>query len=331
MQPTPNDAHSHPWPADVHLHHGGLPCLIRTLPIDRAQPLFYDWTANEGWNPGLTDPTLFSTLDPHGFHVLYALTPAAPSSPPSPPALTPVCLLSTLLVSPSRAFLGPYITSPAYRGQGFGSFLFSFGLSRLQAQQRSVGLDSTLEQQPWYRRRGFVHTLGVEQRYSGLVDAAAQRKSDTDCEVLPALRPRVEEGQVHALYTACSESSMATPAFVAALLRQPGCHALVAQSKEGEVLGLVVARRAGVGYRVAPLFAADDHIARALLVAVQDAVGRGDAASCSLHIDVPATRKPALQLVEEVGLRPIFQSVRMSTGPPAAIRGDWVFGSEPVP
>ena len=321
-------SHDHPWPADVHLHHAGLPCVIRTLPIHEAQPLFYAWAASEGWNPGLSDPTLFSALDPHGFHVLYTQPPPSPSSPPSTLSpLTPVCLLSTLLISPSHAFLGPFITAPAFRGRGFGSLLFSFGLARIDPQQRSVSLDSTLDQQLAYKRRGFVHTVGVEHRYSGVVEGGVKG----EVEVVSALDLRVQEREVQAMFDDCSESKLSTPAFVAAFLCLPDSHSFVCLSHEGEVTGLVVARRAGAGYRVAPLFARDVDAARALLVAVQNAVGRGDARSCSLHIDVPATRKPALRLVEEVGLRPVFQSVRMSTRQPTVIRSDWVWGSEPCP
>ena len=318
-----------PWPDDVSIQHGEHSCLIRTLPITEAQSLFYSAISAEGWNPGLRDPTLFSSLDPRGFHAFYILDPL-PSS--TTPTLTPVCLLSTLLVDDSQGFLGPYITFPSYRGQGFGSLLFDWGLTRLNPATRAIGLDSTVEQQPYYQRRGFIHTAAIEHRYSGIVQSTPSPPLlHTDHFTLPALDSRVSLSDVHALFASCSESKLSTPAYVSALLHLPDCHSFISLTSSNTLTGLIVARRAGLGYRLAPLFARDVDTARSLLSTLQSAVGREAGPDCSLHIDVPDSHTEALQLMKEVGLCPIFQSVRMSTRTPPPVKKEWVWGSEPCP
>ena len=329
------EAASPAWPADVSVHHAGHDVLIRTLPIEEAQPLFFAWAAAEGWNPGLNDPTLFSSLDPRGFHVLYLVSPSHPSSSAAP-LLTPIALLSTLVIDDRCGFLGPYITCQTHRSLGFGSLLFSYGLARLDPSRRTVGLDSTIEQSPSYQRRGFGHTVAVEHRYSGLVQPSSPPPSlPPGAALFPALDPRVSPARLQKLFARCAASGLSTPAYVSSLLHLPGVQALACLDTDGEVAGLVVARRAGVGYRVAPLLARDGSVARALLCALQDTVGRGEGVKGEeqflLHIDVPGERAEALQLMKDVGLRPIFQSVRMSTRQPPPVLSDWVWGSEPCP
>ena len=321
------------WPKDVTVQLGEQTCIIRTLPISDAQPLFYSWTVREGWNPGLTDPILFSSLDRRGFHVLYVTEPPFSHSSTASSSLTPVCLLSTLIIDEHKGFLGPYITRAEQRGRGFGSLLFDWGMQRLNAAQRQIGLDSTVEQQESYRRRGFLHTAAIEHRYTGSVSALhpSTAVETAAAAIVPALERGVDQSDVHALFAACSQSRLSTPAFVDALLRVPSSHSFLARSpSSGALMGLVVARPAGTGYRVAPLFAEDVDTARALLHAVQHAIGR-ESSDSAVHIDVPGNRPDALQLVSHVGLRPIFQSVRMSTRAPPPVRSAWVFGSEPNP
>jgi hypothetical protein len=332
-------------PADVRLRVGQHDCIIRTLPISEAQPLFYSWTAAEGWDPGLHDPTLYSHIDPHGFHALYVLDPAASaSSPPPPPSLlsslSPACILSTLIIDDGHGFLGPFITAPAHRRCGLGSALFSWGLSRLQPERRRLGLDSTVEQQGAYKQRGFHHIASVEQRYAGIVAASSGDTADAapSAVVVAAADPRVQRAELHRLFASCSDSKMSTPPYVDALLSLPDSVALAALSSPASssssspaLVGLAVARKASSGFRLAPLLAVSAAVARQLLVAAQAAVGVvGGEDRCGLRVDVPSCRTEALQLMETVGLRPVFSSVRMSNRKSDELH-PWLYGSEPCP
>ena len=331
------------WPPDVRLPVGPHDCIIRTLPISEAQPLFYSWAAAEGWDPGLHDPTLYSRIDPRGFHALYVLDRAATDTTSSPPllsSLNPACILSTLIIDDGHAFLGPFITAPAHRRCGLGSALFSWGLSRLQLQQRRVGLDSTVEQQEAYRRRGFSHIASVERRYAGIVSLSSAETAEAEPEavIVAAADARVDRAEVHGLFASCSDSGISTPPYVDALLSLPDSVALAAlaspassSSSSSALVGLAVARKASRGFRLAPLLAKSAAVAKQLLLATQAAVGRdGGDDRCGLRVDVPSCRTEALQLMESVGLKPVFSSVRMSSREGSEL-SPWLYGSEPCP
>ena len=325
------------------LTHDGVECFICTLSVDEAQPLFYSWAAREGWNPAAIDPRLWAAIDSRAFHVLYRRSSATTSVAAS--SVEPVCILATLLISDQHAFLGPFITAAAYQRRGFGSLLFDWGIQRLDPSRRCIGLDSTLEQQPAYQRRGFKHTAAEEWRYAGMIATAPiddenGAEAAAEVEVVAATQSdQVQLEQLYALYERCSESSLFTPTFCHSLLTSPGTVALAALSAAStssaapprRVVGLVVARRAGRGYRVAPLFAESRHIALVLLQRLQAELGRGAEEDCGMHIDVPSSHTAAVQLMEQLSLKKVFASVRLYTRPPRSVPHHFVFGSEPCP
>ena len=326
--------------AHVRLTHDGVECCICTLPLAQAHPLFYSWASREGWNPAPVDPLLWAAIDSRAYHVLYrTATTTAP--------LEPISILATLIIDDRHAFLGPYITNEQYRGRGFGTLLFDWGMARLDPSRRCIGLDSTIEQSPSYQRRGFTHLAAEEWRHAGIVSlgggGGGQLMMDGQVEVVAALQnERVAIDQLFALYERCSESSLCSPSFFQTLLTSPDSVAFAALSPAfsssplsapapSEVVGLIVARRAGRGYRVAPLSAANDSTAVALLQRLQLELGSGSEDECGIHIDVPNTHTAALELMERVSLKKIFASVRMYTQPPHAVPHEWVYGSEPTP
>ena len=345
--------------ADAHLTHDGAQCFICTLSIDEAQPLFYSWAAREGWNPAAIDPRLWATIDHRAFHVLYRQIPSTTtdtvvtthttttttSHQPASASVEPICILGTFIVDAEHAFLGPFITASAYQRRGFGSLLFDWGVQRLDPTRRCIGLDSTLEQQPSYQRRGFKHTADEEWRYAGIVAPSSGEESiegDVEAEVVEVVAAhngRVQFERMYELYEQCSESSLFSPTFCHTLFTSPGSVALAALSPAScsstapqVVSGLVVARRAGRGYRVAPLFARSPRIAVMLLQRLQMELGRGAEDECGIHIDVPSSNKEAVELIKQLSLKKVFASVRLYTRPPRSVLNKYyVYGSEPCP
>ena len=333
------------FPAHAQLTHNGVRCCIAALSIDDAVPLFYGWAEREGWNPAVIDPRLWATVDSCGFHALYRVATAAEDeAAAATAALEPICILGTLIIDDENAFLGPFISAGAYQRRGFGSLLFDHGMARLAPTQRRIGLDSTLEQRPSYARRGFEHTAAEEWRYTGIVARSDGDEPMTDetgatLEVVPALTPRIPFERVYALYEQCSESNLFTRKFCRTLLSSPGCVSLAALSSAStdssrqpqRVVGLIVARRAGRGYRVAPLFAHSPQVAVSLLQRLQQQLGSGTEDESGMHIDVPSSHTAAVQLVEKLSLRKVFASVRCFTRPPRSVPHHFVYGSEPCP
>jgi len=91
-----------------------------------------DWAAAEGWNPGLEDAEAFFASDPAGFFVARD-------------GDRPIAAISVVNHSETFAFLGLYIVTPSYRGQGIGLRLWNHALAHAGA--RTIGLDGVEAQQ----------------------------------------------------------------------------------------------------------------------------------------------------------------------------------------
>ena len=109
------------------------------------------WAAVEGWNPGLHDADCFFSTDPNGYFIGMLDD-------------KPVGCISAVSYDKSFGFLGFYIVSPAFRGQGYGIRIWDAGLEYLGS--RNIGLDGVIDQQDNYKKSGF--TLAYRNiRYQG--------------------------------------------------------------------------------------------------------------------------------------------------------------------
>ena len=95
----------------------------------------------EGWNPGLSDADSFYAADPGGFFVAEADG-------------RPVGTISAVRYQDDFGFIGLFIVLPEFRGLGYGMALWRHAMAYLDGCV--VGLDSVVEQEPIYRRAGFV-------------------------------------------------------------------------------------------------------------------------------------------------------------------------------
>ena len=66
-----------------------------------------DWTASEGWNPGIEDYKSFQKIDPNGFFLGYLDG-------------EPITSIGAVDYDGKYGFVGWYITKPEYRGKGYG-------------------------------------------------------------------------------------------------------------------------------------------------------------------------------------------------------------------
>jgi GNAT superfamily N-acetyltransferase len=270
--------------------------LVRTM--SRAElDLAVDWAAVEGWNPGFLDATAFHAADPGGF--LVALHDDAP-----------VACISVVRYSDEFGFLGFYIAHPSARGQGYGIEVWRAGLARLAG--RHVGLDGVPAQQENYRKSGFA-LAWRNVRFEGalppleaplgltLLDAAEvpfDRIATFDRRFFPAARD----------------------AFLSLWISLPGHRARVA-IRDGEMVGLAVARPCRRGTKIGPLYADNPACALALLRALDAPVLQRP-----VIIDVPEINRPAVKLVESLSFAPAFETARMYTGAVPAIDMDGLFG-----
>ena len=271
---------------------------MQVITLDPAQAATaVEWAAAEGWNPGLADLPCFLVQD--GGLFLAVEEGGALAS-----------VIAATRYGAEFGFIGFYIARPARRGQGLGMEVWRAGMERLAG--RLVGLDGVVAQQENYRKSGFslawnnIRFGGVPAAppppASGIVPTA-----DVPFAALAALDRSVFPAE--------------REAFLRAWLTAPG-HVALAAVQDGAVTGFGVIRPAREGHKLSPLVAEDAATAEALAAALIARVPPGG----PVFLDVPEPQREAVRLAESLGLKPVFETARMYTGPAPSLRLDRLYG-----
>lgn len=268
---------------------------IRTLtPIEAEAAV--NWAAAEGWNPGHADLDCFLAQDPGLFLGAFAGNEL-------------LSVISATRYEPGFGFIGFYIARPEARGQGHGIGVWRAGMQRLAG--RLVGLDGVVAQQPNYRKSGFVLAWN-NIRFGG--EAPALPAPTT--HVVPAAS--VAFAALEALDGSVFPATR--PAFLRAWLGAPG-HVALALVEDGAPAGFGVIRPCRTGHKIGPLVAETGKGAESLIAALLARVEPGP-----VFLDVPEPHREAVALAGGLGLKPVFETARMYTGPAPALRTDRIFG-----
>ncbi len=265
----------------------------------RAQevPLAVDWAAREGWNPGLNDATAFAAADAGGF--LCAMR-----------GEEMLACITAVKTGSDFGFIGFYIARPDIRGQGVGFVLWQAAMTRLEG--RCIGLDGVVAQQANYRKVGF--TLAWNN---------ARYQSEA-----PLLPPAggvkiVDAAEVDfAALTAFDAQAFGTPRpdFLRGWISTPGHRARVAMGPSG-IIGSAVLRPCREGSKLAPLFAVDVAVARALIADLAPHRAPGP-----FILDLPEPHEAAVALAQGMGLTKTFETARMYTREPPPMARAQIFG-----
>ena len=270
--------------------------------IDRA----VEWAATEGWNPGISDARCFASVDPNGFIGGWL-------------GDRMIASISVINYSPRFAFLGFYIVESPYRGQGYGYYLWRHAM--LHAGNRLVGLDGVLAKQDDYRRSGFELAYR-NVRYGGCLPAKINiGRAECPSEVEIAPIDRVTQDIVafdRKVFPASRD------AFLQSWVSAPG-HVARAAYIDRELAGYGVIRPCRNGHKIGPLFAQDRQVAEALLSALLVGSGIKDG-SGNIFLDVPVPNQASVVLAQDLGLKPVFETVRMYTGRAPEIALGKIFG-----
>lgn len=255
--------------------------VIRTMTRDDID-LAIEWAACEGWNPGLYDAESYAAADSDGFFIGEL-------------SGEPIATFSAVKYGDTFGFLGFYIVSPAYRGQGYGIQIWRAGLEYLAG--RNIGLDGVVAQQENYKKSGFILAHN-NIRYEGM--GGGELSATPDIVNLASVP--------HELLTAYDAPFFPADRsrFIQAWVRQPESHA-VGMLCAGELRGYGVIRRCRTGYKIGPLFADTVAIAESLFSALKARVG----ATEPVYIDVPEANKAAVALAESHGMKGAFETARM--------------------
>lgn len=280
------------------IHHERLE--MSDLQIRNLRPeeiaLAVDWAAAEGWNPGLADAACFTVPDAQGFFVGESDG-------------EPVATVSCVNYDDRFAFLGFYIVRQRFRGAGHGLRIWNAAIAH--AGGRVIGLDGVVAQQDNYKRSGFQLAY-ANIRYGGV--AAAPPRPPAGVVTLDKIPFAIVEADDATVFPA------ARSAFLRAWIDTPG-HVGRALLREGKLAAWGVIRPCRTGHKIGPLIADDRAAAEAVVQALFGSTGGGE-----VFLDVPAVNPGATALAEALGLKPVFETARMYTGPIAPLRLDRVFG-----
>ncbi len=260
-----------------------------------------DWAveraAAEGWNPGLNDGGCFFDTDPGGF--MIATVDGAP-----------VGCISAVSYKKAFAFIGFYIVLPEYRGKGYGLSLWKAAMERLKGQ--NIGLDGVVEQQGNYQRSGF--RLAYRNiRYEGISASSWEGGK----ELVPL--DGVPKGLVEKYDLRCFP--VPRKSFLARWLSMPQSRG-AAFLENGVLSGYGVLRKCRQGYKIGPLFADDLDKAESIMLFLMSYAEEG----APVYLDVPEVNAQAVRMAEVHGMKKVFETARMYTGPGPEIELNKVFG-----
>ncbi|OUS38815.1 GNAT family N-acetyltransferase [Rhodobacterales bacterium 56_14_T64] len=258
-----------------------------------------DWAAVEGWNPGLQDIACFAGVDPQGFWGGWIGDEMVSS-------------ISVVNYDPGFAFLGFYIVTQEWRGQGYGLQLWNRALDH--AGNRVVGLDGVVDQQENYRHSGF------ELAYRNIRFGGVPRQIQANAVVgLELCNVNVPEGVLLDMDRQVFPAERDT--FWQGWLRAAG-HATVQALQDGALVGFGTIRPCRAGYKVGPLVAQSRAVANAVLARMLESVPAG----AEIFLDVPEPNSEAVALAQSLGLEPVFEAARMYRGTAPNIDVAKVFG-----
>jgi GNAT superfamily N-acetyltransferase len=275
-----------------------LTAPLEIRPMRPAEiPQAVEWAAREGWNPGLNDATAFAAADPEGF--LCAMR-----------GEEMLACITAVKTGEDFGFIGFYIARPDIRGQGIGFALWQAAMTRLAG--RCIGLDGVVAQQANYRKVGFTLAWN-NARYQG---EAPVFPSGGGVRILDTAE--VDFAALLAFDAACFGT--ARPEFLRAWLTTPGHRARVALGPSG-IAGYAVLRPCREGSKLAPLFALDGAVARALIADLAPHRAPGP-----FILDLPEPHAEAVALAQGMGLTKTFETARMYTREPPVMARERIFG-----
>lgn len=273
------------------------PYSIRRLSRAELDTVF-QWSASEGWNPGLHDGESFYAADPKGFFGGFIGEKLIGS-------------VSGVAYDQQYGFIGLYIVRHEFRGQGYGIALFNAALEYLG--DRTIGLDGVVARQADYASVGFK-AVYRNVRFKTIADI----KQPLSEGIIPLAEIPFETllNYDRALYPA------ARPDFLKHWINQPGTVALARQEAR-QLVGYGVIRLAHDGYRIGPLFADDSDSAWQLFLALCSSVEVGR----PVYWDVPEINKAAVTLAQNQNMEWVFEAARMYKGTAPVLPMERVFAT----
>ncbi len=258
------------------------------------------WAKKEGWNPGSYDAGAYWATDPDGFYGYFydgALIAGG----------------SIISYNKEFGFMGFFIVKPEYRSIGIGRKLWYQRRDTLLARLNkgaSIGMDGVVDMQPFYQKGGF-ETAFRDIRYEKIGESF-----DLDKNI-----SAIEENDTPSILKYDKRCfGFPRPQFIVPWLKLPE-NKTFKYMKNNQIKGFAIVRKADTGYRIGPLFADNENIAKELYMAcLNSVVGE------PLCLDIPLINKKASNLMKQFNAKYVFECARMYYGEAPNIEIDKVYG-----
>lgn len=273
--------------------------IIRQMRREELDVLI-DWAAAEGWNPGLHDADVFWATDPEGFIAAELHGELVGGG-------------SIVSYGGQYGFMGFFIVHPNHRGHGLGNRLWHERLRRLKARLESpavIGMDGVFDMQAYYARGGFRFDCR-DLRFEGI----ARSTSGSDGVIALSQVPFNQLESYDRAHFPAARSR-----FLQLWIDQPGTFAR-AVMRDDKLAGYAVLRPCRSGFKIGPLFAADERLAKSLFEALCTEVS-GE----PVYLDAPENNPAAVKLAREAGMKEVFGCAKMYYGPAPRLPDSEIFG-----
>ncbi len=254
---------------------------VRTM-TRKELDIAVEWARQEGWNPGLYDADAFYAQDPNGFFIGYLDG-------------EPIATISAVKYGNSYAFGGFYIVKKEYRGSGYGIEIFKKAMDYVKGQ--NVGGDGVVENLEKYATVG-LKLAHMNARYGGVGSG------------LNTLAPNVAKLSEISYDDMCF--GVPRREFLRLWLNQPESK-VFGYVKDGKLMGYGMLRKCFTGYKIGPLFADNDEVAKELFDSL---IGQVDSKT-EVFFDVPECNPGAVEIATKYGMKKVFATGRVySKGQP---------------
>lgn len=259
--------------------------------------IMVEWTAKEGWNPGLYDADAFYATDPKGFLIGFLDNQL-------------VACISAVSYGPGFGFLGFYITKKEFRGQGYGIQVWNKAIDYLKTQ--NIGLDGVVEQQENYKKSGFELAYN-NARYQ----FNSKKFNQIDPNIVPVNTISFDDlNQYDNQFFPVDRGK-----FLSHWIKQPESTVLVYITND-QIHGYGMIRKCRLGYKIGPLFADNFEIADKLFKALVSNIEENS----PVFLDIPEINQNAVTLVGLHKMEKVFATARMYTKKFPELPTDRIYG-----
>ncbi|MCF8228830.1 MAG: GNAT family N-acetyltransferase [Bacteroidales bacterium] len=258
------------------------------------------WAEKEGWNPGPNDAEVFWVTDPEGYYGFFLEDEMIGGG-------------SIVSYDGDFGFMGFFIMKPEYRSRGIGRELWYLRRDKLISRLKPgapIGMDGVVDMQPFYRKGGFELAFRDERH---------ERMGET-FDIDPHVSPIVEQDFESIVLYDKQGFGYYRPQFLKPWLNMPEAKTFK-YVKDNTLEGYAVMRKAGIGYKIGPLFADNAQTAEELYKACLNAFP-GE----KVYLDIPMKNPEAVALAKKYKTAYSFECARMYYGNPPDVELNKIFG-----